>query len=119
MVKILKDPSPPESARELVDALMADIHARLGDKKEKLTVPEVEQGQDPREPLRQGLQQAAALLDAKSSPAEAAGFKQWLVDIAQATAEADKEGSHFGIGGQQVSDKEKAALAELESFLNR
>ena len=118
MGKILKDPSPPEGVRELVDAMMADAHAML-EKREKLTSSEAEQGQDPREPLRQGLQQAAALLDVKCSPVEAAGFKQWLVDIAQATAEADKEGSHFGIGGQRISDKEKAALAELESFLNR
>jgi hypothetical protein len=65
------------------------------------------------------LRQAAALVEAKCSPEEAAGFKQWLVDVAQAIAAADKEGSHFGIGGQRVSDKEKAALAELDKLLNR
>jgi hypothetical protein len=58
------------------------------------------------------------LLDAKCTQEEAAGFKQWLLDVAQAVAEADKEGSHFGIGGQRVSDKEQTALAELTTLFN-
>lgn len=55
----------------------------------------------------------------KNAPPEAAaGVKQWLLDIAQSVAEADKEGSHFGIGGQRVTEKEQAALAEINTILN-
>ncbi len=85
-----------------------------------METPEVEEGQegeDGREPARQGLRQAADLLDEKCLSEEAAGFKQWIMDIAQAVAEADKEGSHFGIGGVKVTNKEKAALAEIKSYL--
>ena len=77
-----------------------------------------EEGQDPREPARHALQQTAVLLDEKCSPEEAAGFKQWLIGLAQSIAEADKEGNHFGIGGQRVRDKEPAALTEFNAIFN-
>jgi hypothetical protein len=43
-------------------------------------------------------------------------FKQWLADVAQVVAEADKEGGFLGIGGKRVSDKEQAAPAELDTI---
>ena len=58
----------------------------------------------------------AALLDAKA-PADAAAFKSWLQSIAQHTAEAAKEGGFLGFGGVQVSDAEKATVAEISSAL--
>ncbi len=115
--KALKHPTPPEGAQELVTSLITDIQAKTKNK-ESLEAPTSEEGQDPREPARQGLQQAAALLDEKCTSEEASGFKQWLIDIAQAVAEADKEGSHFGIGGVRVTEKEEVALAEIKTILN-
>ena len=115
--KALKHPTPPEAAQELVNSLIIDIQAKTKNK-ESLEAPTAEEGQDPREPTRQSLQEAAVLLDEKCTPEEAAGFKQWLMDIAQAVAEADKEGSHFGRGGVRVTEKEEAALAEIKAILN-
>jgi hypothetical protein len=115
--KTLKDPTPPAAAQELVAALITDAEAQAKNKEEKETT-QAQEGEDVREQTRQALQQTATLLDAKCTPEEAAGFKQWLLDIAHAVSEADKEGSHFGIGGQSVSDKEQAALAELTTLLN-
>ena len=114
--KALKDSTPPAAAQELVAELIADAEAQAKNEEEKETAP-AQEGEDVREPIRQALQQTATLLDAKCTPDEAAGFKQWLLDVAQAVAEADKEGSHFGIGGQRVSDKEQTALAELATLL--
>ena len=118
-MKAMMHQDPSSDAQELVNSVTTDYQARTK-KKQGLEPPKVEEGQegeDGREPARQGLRQAAALLNEKCPPEEAAGFKQWLMTIAQEVAEADKEGSHFGIGGVQVTDKEKAALAEIESFL--
>lgn len=116
--KALEHPTPPENARGLVNALLAEVRAK-SQNKEKLEAPQAEEGADPREPARQGLQRAAAIVDAQCSPEEAAGFKQWISDIAQTVAAADKEGSHFGIGGTRISDKEKEALAEIDAMLGR
>ena len=63
------------------------------------------------------LRQISALLDAKA-PGDAAAFKAWLRQISQSTAEAANEGGGlFGIGGVQVSDAEKATLAEISTAL--
>ena len=65
----------------------------------------------------EGLRQVAALLDAKA-PADAAAFKTWLQSIAQHVAEASKEGGFLGFGGVQVSDAEKATLAQITTALS-
>jgi len=60
---------------------------------------------------------AAAAIVTQKSPAEADEFKQWLMTIANRTAEAGKEGGFLGIGGTRVSEKEKTELAALASAL--
>jgi hypothetical protein len=62
------------------------------------------------------LRDAAAIVDAKA-PDEAVAFKDWLRQIAQKTAEASTEGGFLGFGGVQVSEAEKATLAEIASAL--
>jgi hypothetical protein len=63
------------------------------------------------------LRQVSALLGAKA-PGDAAAFKDWLRQISQRTADAAEEGGGLlGIGGVQVSEAEKATLAEISSAL--
>jgi len=60
------------------------------------------------------LGQIADLLDRKTDPAEAAGYKQWVLNAATAASQAAKEGGGFlGRGAVPVNDAEKAALAEI------
>lgn len=60
----------------------------------------------------------AALLDAKTTPEEAQGFKRWLLDIATTTKEAGKEGGNFlGWGAVAVNDEERAALQRMAKVL--
>jgi hypothetical protein len=62
------------------------------------------------------LRQVAALVAAKA-PADAPAFKTWLAQIAENVAEASKEGGFLGFGGVQVSEAEKATLAEISAAL--
>src|SRR3954462_10359104 len=62
------------------------------------------------------LREAAAIVDAKA-PGEAPAFKDWLKQVAQKTAEASTEGGFLGFGGVQVSEAEKATLAEISNAL--
>ena len=65
----------------------------------------------------EALRQVSALLAVKA-PGDAAAFKSWLRQISQGTAEAASEGGGLlGIGGVQVSDAEKATLAEISAAL--
>lgn len=64
------------------------------------------------------LRQVTALLNAKSSPEEAAGYKEWLMNIAVRTTEAGKEGGNFlGWGAVVVNEAERAALQEIATAL--
>ncbi len=62
------------------------------------------------------LKKAAELIDTKA-PGDAAAYKTWLQHIAQAVAEASKEGGFLGFGGTEVSDAEKATLAHIKESL--
>jgi hypothetical protein len=62
------------------------------------------------------LRQVSALVAAKA-PADAPAFKTWLARIAESVAEASKEGGFLGFGGVQVSEAEKATLAEISAAL--
>ena len=60
----------------------------------------------------------AAVLDAKTTPEEATGFKHWLLDIAAKTTEAGKEGGNFmGWGAVAVNEEERAALQKIAATL--
>lgn len=62
------------------------------------------------------LREVSTILDAKA-PNDAPAFKAWLRSISQKVAEASSEGGFLGIGGVQVSDKEKATLSEISKAL--
>ena len=65
----------------------------------------------------EALRQVSAVLAAKA-PDDAAAFKSWLRQISQGTAEAASEGGGLlGLGGVQVSEAEKATLAEISNAL--
>lgn len=63
------------------------------------------------------LKRTSALLAQKATPEESTEIKQWLAKVAQATAEATKEGGFLGFGGTLVSDQEKVALSTVNSTL--
>ena len=62
------------------------------------------------------LKEVSAILNAKA-PKDAPAFKAWLQTISQNVAEASSEGGFLGIGGVQVSDTEKATLADISKAL--
>ena len=62
------------------------------------------------------LRQVSGVLAAKA-PGDAAAFKGWSRQIGQKTAGAASEGGSLFGGGVQVSDAEKATLAEISNAL--
>jgi hypothetical protein len=62
------------------------------------------------------LARVGQIVDAKA-PSEAPAFKAWLLTVAQKVAEASTEGSFLGFGRVQVSDAEKASLADVAKAL--
>ena len=104
------------TSNDLIKALVADIEAGAKD----LSAPAEMKGKTPEQVKSyaiETLRQAAALIDKKTKPDEAQGFKQWLVSVAQKVAEAAKEGGFLGFGGTQVSEQEASTIKELSTAL--
>jgi hypothetical protein len=75
--------------------------------------------------LREQLQSAAAdkasaanfVLKQKGSPDDLQAFRTFLVDIADRTANAAKEGGFLGFGGERVSEGERAVISRISKAL--
>jgi hypothetical protein len=63
------------------------------------------------------LRGALSILAGKATPEEIEDYKQFILAVAQAAAEAHKEGGFIGIGGKPVSEQEQAALDEIRTVL--
>jgi hypothetical protein len=60
---------------------------------------------------------ALAALAAKGATADAAAFRAFITSIGEKVANASKEGSFLGFGGERVSDGERQFLARLQSVV--
>ncbi len=63
------------------------------------------------------LSRVPAVLEKAGDGAVGDEYLQWLVAIAVRVAEAAKEGSVFGLGGEKVSDDEDVAIGEVGEAL--
>lgn len=67
---------------------------------------------------RRRLDEAVAVLDAKATDGERDAYKQFVLTVAEAAANANREGGFIGIGGKPVSAEEQAALDDLRATLD-
>jgi hypothetical protein len=65
----------------------------------------------------EGLRKALSLLEQKATPEEVEAYKHFVLAVAEAAAKAHREGGFLGVGGQQVSETEQAALKEIAETL--
>ena len=63
------------------------------------------------------LRNAMSILESKATPADVDAYKRFVMTVAQAVAEAHKEGGFLGIGGKRVSAAEDQALDEISLAL--
>lgn len=107
-------------ASPLMKALLTDMETSEGRTTARDEIKEGLSGKSPAEikaAVIAKLTQAGKILDAKA-PNEAAAFKSWLKNVADQVAESASEGGVLGFGGKQVTDNEKATIAEVGRALN-
>ena len=63
------------------------------------------------------LRAAVQVLEQKASPEEVDAYKRFVLTLAAAAANAHREGGFLGVGGQQVSEGEQAALDDITATL--
>jgi hypothetical protein len=106
-------------ANELIKAAIADLETSEGRSAVQEGLRQGFAGAKPADVVQRSLanlRQVSAILDAKA-PGDAPAFKIWLRGISQKVAEASAEGGFLGFGGVQVSDAEKATLADIGKAL--
>ena len=64
------------------------------------------------------LAEALRIVSEKGSAEDVDAYKRFVIDVAQAAAEAHKEGGFIGIGGKPISEAEKTALDEIRAVLD-
>ena len=99
-------------ARSLVTEMIADMNPQTGDDDSHERDDEEWHAE-----LLMLLSNVASIVDRACTVGEADGYKRWVLNTANATAEASTEGRFLGIGCERVSDKERAALDEIETAL--
>ena len=79
--------------------------------------PEVDLDRDPGAAAGERLRAGLAILERKATPVDVDAYKGFVLAVVQATAEANREGGIIGIGGEEVSAREQAALDEIGALL--
>lgn len=101
----------------LMEAMAADL---LGTPPKPEDLPQQERVKNMEEAKNQsieGVRQAVWLVSSKTSPEDAQAYKDMLMQVVEATAKAAKEGGFLSIGGEQINDKERAVMAELQEVI--
>ncbi|OJF11835.1 hypothetical protein [Couchioplanes caeruleus] len=107
------------SASPLVTAVAGAVLDATGDPDRGEEMPAIE----PADPVGYAqdvvtrAREAAALLSAKAAPSDAETYKHWLVEIAESVVGAASTGGVLGLGGDQVTDSERAFRDELAKAL--
>ena len=112
-IATLKAASAPPGQDELLIALSKDIMASMQNKQKPLEGFKIENAALAGEQVLGELREVVGIVRAKASPTEVEGFAEWMVAVAQAAADAAKEGGFMGFGAEQVSAGESSMLSKL------
>lgn len=64
------------------------------------------------------LREAIRILDLGATPEEVAEYKRFVYGLAEAVANAHKEGGFLGVGGTRVSEREQAILDRVAALFD-
>ncbi len=109
MGKAFNEARKNHGGSELLDGLVASPP--------QVDAKSMPQGQDVASVTTERLREAVGLVDAKATPEETEAYKKFVLTVAEAAANAHKEGGFAGVGGTKVSDEERAALDDIAATL--
>jgi hypothetical protein len=114
----LKTATNPPSREQLLAEVALDIQALAQQHHNPLKGFKPEAGKAPGDQVVDELRSVQELVTAKADPAEASAFGRWLLQAAQAAADAAKEGGFMGFGAEQVSQREKDMLERVRAAVS-
>ena len=119
-VAMIKAATNPTSREQLVAEVALDIQAEVQQKKNPLKgfKASAEAAGSAGEQVLAELSAVRAIVSESATPEETAAFGQWLVDTAQAAADAAKEGGFMGFRAEQVSAREQEMLDAVRAAVS-
>ena len=109
MAKVYAGAREQHGDSELLDALVATPPS--------LDTERAREAGDISRAASERLTQALEILAAKATPEETEAYKRFVLTVAEAAANAHKAGGFLGVGGEHVSEEERAALDEIAGIL--
>jgi len=113
----VKSATNPPSREQLLAEVALDIQSMTQQKQNPLSDFKMSKGAPAGQQILDELRAVNSIVASKSAPEETAAFSQWLLTIAQAAADAAKEGGFLGFGATQVSKGEKDMLDQVRTAL--
>ncbi len=111
----LRAATSPSSREQLLTDVALDLQAEAKQHHNPLADFKPSKGALAGQEILDELREVGGLVAAKATPEEATAYKEWLVDVAQAAADAAKEGGFMGFGAEQVSQREQQMLDQVRS----
>ena len=102
---------------ELVEAIAEDVAAQAREHKNPLAGFKPTSAANAGVEILDELKAANGIVTEKATPEEAEAFASWLVAVAQAAADAAKEGGFMGFRAERVSEGEQRMLDSLRAAL--
>lgn len=113
----LRAATAPPSQEELLVAVSQDLARAAQEKQNPMGDFKIDKGALAGQQILDELRGVGEIVEAKATPAEAQAFRRWLIAVAQAAADAAKEGGFLGFGAEQVSQGERNMLEQLGNAL--
>ena len=113
----LRAATTPSSQEELLAAISQDIASMMNQKQNPLKDFKPDSAALAGKMVLDELNAVNEIATAKATPEEADAFRRWLLTVAQAAADAAKEGGFMGFGAELVSQGELRMLGELRATL--
>ena len=102
---------------ELVDAIAREVAEDARQRKSPLAGFKPSRGATAGVEILDELREVNDLVSQKGTPEDAAAVRDWLLDAAQAAADAAKEGGFMGFRAERVSEGEQRMLDSLREVL--
>jgi hypothetical protein len=113
----LKATSSPPSQDELLLSVSQEVHSMVKQKQNPLADFKPDSSALAGKMILDELGAVNSILGAKATSEEADTFRQWLLEVATAAAEAAKEGGFMGFGAVRVSEGEQRMVDQLRAAL--
>ena len=113
----LRATTTPPSQEDLLVAVAQDITSMMNRKQNPLKGFKPESAALAGKMVLDELKAVNDIATAKATAEEADAFRRWLLTVAQAAADAAKEGGFMGFGAELVSQGEQRMLGELRVTL--